>query len=740
MDWKQSFNPAILKEGYSLYIHQCCGPIQTRGDFYEGFIADPAKSSHYFVRAELKDNEITSIRCSCSLGKSENLCLHEAAFLFDLEKRLSDSSLSQVVSSNEPSFNSWLEENAFPTTSKSLFSSYIPSQKSPLKTNVLSSQEVNELEQAIQYLRGKVSSPHEPYFKPSSLAENPLTSLSQNKEKKIFQSERKSQDDSNRCGLSSSQETAKENFPLGISSQDLEELKEGIAHLTHSSTTPRNAHSFFQSIPSHNAQPQEKRSTSVAAPSTSLKNLQKQQAHSERKEDHTSSKSKMGLQGLIASLSRKELENLVLKEALSHLDFRLRLELELLKDIPDDLLTLYCAWLDEVIYETKQNSKENLSLLADPTYGYLKEKVELLLNHHQIEMAFSLISYAISTFEQAHFVLNQEIERKLVSWLSTILDQANSSLEGEIFAWLEIKLETPPQDFQLHQALLTILSTFFNQEQYLVSKFERLKAEFLIHEVKSTKEDKQTLERIIESLDALCEPNPDLCENDPSFKVRLESKPYFWKLQMDKAYEKQNYQSARMVCQRLIRLYPKNSFLQAQQIRHLISLLSLEGKEDQAIQTLIDFITQNPHIQPEDLILLSQKVDEETYLGALVSLKTKVAPFILAEAYFEKGRKEELMRCIEENQDLLLAQQYEKALKDEYASRLAALWKEEAFQKANTKNPANYQEVALALRKIAVLPGQYQFAKDLAKSIHESHPHKSALFHRLQETGLLEDI
>ena len=133
-------------------------------------------------------------------------------------------------------------------------------------------------------------------------------------------------------------------------------------------------------------------------------------------------------------------------------------------------------------------------------------------------------------------------------------------------------------------------------------------------------------------------------------------------------------------------------------------------------------------------------MDEETYLGALSALKNKVAPFILAEVYFEKGRKEELMACIEESQDLFLAEQYEKVLKDEYASRLAALWKEEALQKANTKNTANYQDVAFALQKIAALPGQHQLAKDLANFIHKAYPHKSALFHRLQETGLLEDL
>lgn len=725
MDWKQSFNPTILKEGYSLYIHQCCGPIQIRGDFYEGFIADPAKSSHYFVRAQLEGNEITSIRCSCPTGQSGNLCLHEAAFLFNLEKQLSDSSLSKVAP-NAPSFRSWLEKNASPS------STHEP--KSPLKNSVLSSQEVNELEQAIQSLRGK-GSYQAPHFNSSSFLENPLTSFFQNKKETIFPSQRKSQDDSSR--LSSSQETAKENSPLHVSSQDLDDFNAGIAALTHSPRAQKKAHPF--SKPVRPTQGAEKNSSFVATSSDSSKEFPKKQ-EPKSKEGPIASPSKTGLQGLIASLSRKELEELVLKEALNHLDFRLRLELELLKDLPDDLLTLYYAWLDEAIYETKQHSQENLSLIVDPAYNYLKEKVELLLDHNQIEMAFSLVSYAISAFEQAHLVLNQEIELKLVNWLSTILNQADSSLEGEIFSWLEIELEKPHQDFQLHQALLTILSAFFNQEKYHVSKFEHLKAEFLIQEAKSTKEAKKALERMIEYLDDLCEPNPDLCENDPAFKVRLESNPYFWQLQMDKAYGNHNYQSARMICQRLIRLYPKNSFLQAQQIRHLISLLSLEGQEAQAIQTLIDFITQNPHIQPEDLILLSQKVDEETYLGVLASLKKKVAPFILAEAYFEKGIKEGLMICIEESQDLLLAQQYEKVLKDEYASRLAALWKEEALQKANTKNVANYKDVAFALQKIATLPSQHPLAKDLAKSIQEAYPHKPALFHRLQETGLLEDL
>ncbi|MBD5423859.1 MAG: hypothetical protein HDR44_01855, partial [Allobaculum sp.] len=466
MDWKQSFNPTILKEGYSLFYHQYCGPIQIRGDFYEGFIADPAKSSHYFVRAELEGNEIKSIHCSCRLGQSGNLCLHEAAFLFGLENQLSDSSLSKLAP-DRPSFNSQLEKNASP---QSPFLSSIHEPKSPLKNSALYSQEVHELEKAIQYLRGKGSASHS-----SSFAENPLTSHLQHKQEKIFSPERKSLNDISR--LSSSQEAAKENSPLHISSQDLDDLNEGMAHLTYSPIAQRKAYPFSQPIGSTKGQ--EKKSPFVVTSSDSLQKLPKQQAP-KSKEDPAVSKSKMGFQGLIASLSHKELEELVLKEALNHLDFRLRLELELLESLPDDLLTLYCAWLDEAIYETKQHSQEHLSLVVDPSYTYLKEKVELLLDHNQIEMAFSLVSYAVSAFEEAHLVLNQEITLEVVNWLSTILNQVNSSLEGEIFAWLEIELEKPHQDFQLHQALLTVLSTFFNQEQYQRSKFERLKAEFLI--------------------------------------------------------------------------------------------------------------------------------------------------------------------------------------------------------------------------------------------------------------------
>ncbi len=737
MDWKQSFNPTILEKGYLLYTNQCCGPIQVRNPFYEGFIADPSKSSHYFVRTELQDNEITSIHCSCPQGQRGELCIHEAAFLFALEKQLLSQSKNAVLShqSSSSHLKPFAEKNE-------------AIQKTNLSSNSLSSHEVEEFWQAVNQLTGKKPTS----TTPSTSWQDTLLKNQKREEKKESTPSKSLTKDFSKFS-SSFQEKKKPSSSL--SSKELNDLWEGLAHLTgkpyetkkHSDSSltdllkekdgvkPSAKEFSSKPIASELFNPSLKEKASLAKPSQTGSSTSSPSALKTQEVI----KPQAGLRGLIASLSRKELENLILQEALNDLDFRLRLELTLLQGVPEDLLTLYCAWLDEIIYKAKQDPQENLSLTVDVAYPYLKEKIEMLLDHNQIELAFSFLSYAISTFDQVHLSFNSKIEKDLISWGSTLITKANSALESEIFSWLEVELEKNTQDFYLHQALLKLFSTFFSQEQYILPKFERLKTEFLIYENQSNKATQPIFENLIEALDRLCEPHPDLCENDPVFKDRLESKPYFWHLQMDKALAHEDYQSARIICERLIRLYPKNSFLQAQQIRNLISFLSLEGKEDQAKQTLIDFITHNPHLLPKDLKALSQKVDEETYKGALTALKNKVAPYILAEAYFENGQKEELMTWIEESQDLLLAAQYEKALKEEYASRLATLWEKEAKRKADTKNVANYQDVATALSTIARLPGHHQKAQELARAIHETYPHKLALFHRIQETGLLEE-
>lgn len=754
MDWKQSFNPTILEEGYLLYTHQCCEPIQVRNPFYEGFIEDPSKSSHYFVRAKLEDNEIISIHCSCPQGQKGELCIHEAAFLFALEKQLlyqpKNTVFSHPQSSSAQSFNHTLLDSWLNGSSSLLKASPQKNevvQKTNSSSSSLSSHEVEEFWQAVNQLTGKKPTST---AKPSTSWQNPLFKNQKGEEEST--PENLLTKDSLSKLSSSFQEKKKTSSSL--SSKELNDLWEGLAHLTgkpyeaiqkrHSDSSLTDEKDKVKEVTKKSFPKQV--DSALFNPSLNEKNpfVKLSQTGSSTSSQSTLKTQevippKAGLRDLIASLSRQELERLILKEALNDLDFRLRLELTLLQEVPEDVLTLYCTWLDETIYKAKRDSQKNPSLTVDVAYPYLKEKIEILLDHNQIELAFSFLSYAISTFDQAHLSFNSKIEKDLVSWGSTIITKANSALESEIFSWLEVELEKPYQDFDLHQALLKLFSTFFSQEQYILPKFEQLKDEFLIYENQSHKEAQRVLKILIEALDKLGESHPDLYENDPAFKDRLESKPYFWDLQMDKALAHHDHQSARIICERLIRLYPKNSFSQAQHIRNLISLLSLEGKEDQAKQTLIDFITNNPHLLPKDLKALSQKVDEETYKGALTALKNKVAPYILAEAYFENGQKEELMTWIEESQDLLLAAQYEKALKEKYASRLATLWEKEAKRKADTKNVANYQDVATALNTIARLPGHHQKAQELAKAIHETYPHKLALFHRIQETGLLEE-
>ncbi len=725
MDWKQSFNPTVLKEGYTLYLNQCCGPIQVHGPFYQGMIVDPSKSHSYLVQSKLENHEVEFIHCSCPLGQGENLCPHEAAFLFALEKQLP--LFESTPSAQKKPFASFGSGDSWASfwNKDSNFSSIPPKSSHPLKqeqrenfSNFLSPQERKEARSAMNHLLKEESMTNHSW--PSFFKEK------ENQTQEVFP-------------------PISKNSSVNLSSQELEDFYQGLAHLTGKTyPDPKQVSSFshFGKEPSKSLSSlknrEEKKDSSLESRDKEKDKVLDSVASGrfeQESNDFERSKPKMGLQGLIASLSRNELETFVLKEALNHLDFRLRLELQLLQEVPEDLLDMYCSWLDKVVYEAKRDSQETFKRI----HPYFKEKVELLLEHQHFAMAFSFISYAISIFQQAHLVLDQEMATDLLSWLSIILSQAKSSLESEIFAWLEIEFEKNSLDSQWHQILFTLLGSFFVQDQYKTSKVERLKADFLVYEAQPTKEAHQNLEKVIESLESLYEHNPDLSQKDLAFKERLESQPYFWYLQMDKAYTNKNYQRARMICQRLIRMYPRDSFLQAQYIRHLISLWSLEGKEEQALQTLIDFISHSSHVQPDDLIKLSQKVDEETYMGALVTLKNKVSPFILAEAYFEKNKEEELMAWIEESHDLLLAIQYEKFLKEKYASRLAALWKEEALQKANTKNVANYKEVAWALEKIAVLPGQHQVAQDLAKSIHETYPNKHALFHRLQETGLLKE-
>lgn len=443
---------------------------------------------------------------------------------------------------------------------------------------------------------------------------------------------------------------------------------------------------------------------------------------------------KSPLKELIHSLSLKKLQDLLFEEMILNPDFRIRVELQFLKDVPEDLLAFYLSQFDGLVYRFYGSSKNPLStdVVTEEIDLWLQEKIALLLKTNQANLAFSLFSYAVSTFKD----LKLQFEKiSLAKWLEPILDKSEHALETEIFSWIELEFEEFQALFS-YTDLFKILENHFLEEQYNQSKFRILKAKFEHLLKKKGLSAKENLQEAMKLLSLFLERYPEFNTQDPTLKAEIEGQPYYWQMEMERAIAAKDYEQARLFGQKALYLLPHGSLEYSRQVRTLIWLLNLEGYHQQANQLLVSFVKNNRYITVEDLRNLEAILDEETFWTTVASLEAKIEPFILAQVYFDKKRYEELMTLIEKREDLLLASQYQDVLKTNFSSRLEALWEKQALRKV--KNATRYDEVIEAFQHILSLPHQKQKAKDLAKMVQEKYSRKYGLLHQLEKLGLLE--
>lgn len=881
MDWKNSFDSFSLDRGNELYKNQACSPIYASEHFYEGFVEDPIRLSNYFVQAEIKDDFVKSISCSCSTAQRGHLCEHEAAFLFKIEEekvhddmeelglRKYRSRLKNPISKKtvdrsnqetplnkidllkkEPSrftknlgdfqhslyhLTDKLRENYFPSTKD------IVSKKNELgekinvdednKTHHFSSNPFilnrEDLKKRLKELNIEFDEDKKADLKEEeNFSLNGYHDLSEDleeikdfslKEHKYPLKEESFISTLNKEDFMDERPKNKKNFLelpeaknqkiSSLNFNELKDLREALQYLTENSPiSDKKANSFDSLFSKFNpdsledknhlpsGRPNQKSSLENSLTSTEMTDLSQAIEHltgtalhpfiiqnSTEKEALVEKKlpihfqgskkeilpplntlpkkvfnelssqeiskdqktlvsekkiPKSSLKNLIDSLSKEALQQLLFNEMIRNPDFRFQVELQFLEKVPEDLLAFYLSQIDGIMYHffSSSGTLSKPTILAEEISSWLQEKIDLLLKAQNPSLAFSLFTYVVSGFESLNFPLEIVPFQK---YLEPIIKESDSSLEADIFSWIELVFDSYSTLLR-HGDLIKVLKNNFLENKYGSRKLRFLKFEFiqLTQKKKNNWSRKENLKNIIEQLALLFDQHPELIEHDPILKDDIEAQPYFWQLQMEKACEVKNYEQACLFCHKALYLHPKNSWEYTAQIRTLISLLNQEGKKDKASQLLIDFVKHSRYITIEDLKDLREVLDERSFLSLISSLESKIEPFVLAELYFYLEKYEELIELIEEKEDLLLASQYQEALKTYFPLRLEKLWEKEILHKV--KNSTQYNEVIEAFEHILSLPHQQQKANDLAKDLQQRYPRKYALLHQLEKLGLLK--
>lgn len=109
MDWKESFQPSVLRQGWQLAASGAVAEPVRQGNVFSTVVRDG--NQKYLVEARIPEGVIETITCSCEPAMHGRLCPHEAAFLFTLENLDSLDSVKELKPDDEPEEESFETEN-----------------------------------------------------------------------------------------------------------------------------------------------------------------------------------------------------------------------------------------------------------------------------------------------------------------------------------------------------------------------------------------------------------------------------------------------------------------------------------------------------------------------------------------------------------------------------------------------------------------------------------------------------
>lgn len=746
MDWKQNFDQTALMEGYRLFDGGLVGDLHQSGDLYQAIVYDPWSRTNQRVRARIEEGAVEALECTCPDAR-HGLCRHEAAFLFGIENGLTMPSSDPEASASKrpqaaaqpqaPKASGHTPDAGLKSTPDAETRSESDRKAAEKKPKTFEDY-LLELARRQAELEGTVldesDSQNLSAMDPFSMNEDPIAQafpfqgahpVEEKPASDSFSANPPLTDDRNKADRKPDEQPVQ----AGAKRPEPEPVKPSSADLKPAAPDP-----FDQASPvSSEPEPEKQKDRPVSK--------DPKPEEPDRKQPGSS------LSALINSLSEQQIRDFLFREARKTPAFRLRLELEFLREAPEELLDTYYSGLDALLYSHQDSSglipKAGETQFLQVMATWLLSRLSLLIEHDYPAQAFALIQYAFEALDDLRFEnpkqSAQELLKSLCGELAAVLQEADLSLSDSIFTWMEMELVKPHLGAALKQDLLQILDSAFLQQRYTAAKLKLLETllESETKKMENSRFDATLRNQIIRQIYALFASTDEYPQEKEAFEKEAEDSSVLQDLKIQQAIALDDLETARVLLAESLRTVPSGSLEAAVRMRRLAALLNEEGRKKEALETLKALMSRNPHLVASDLMLYKDLVEEDEFLSAMKSLHHFASPLVLGEVYAASGYDDELMSLIEDRSDLLLLEQYEERLAPSHAPAMIALWLGEAKSRAASGDSRSYPAVIYALEKAASLPEGLPAARKTAAELKETYSHKRSLVYRLEESGLI---
>lgn len=795
MDWKESFDSASLNTGLNMARTGMVRNFRRNGNLYQADVIDPWSGKPNRVSCRIDDGNVELIDCACPYSRSGRLCEHEAAFLYALESLESPESIPDSAQNPQAQKTGRYSE-------PKIRPDYIRSEKSESRPELLkkkneetASQEENDgpispEEMLWRLLSGEdISDVHK-----IKRAEHPEKPEPPKERSRKFQG--RSASGSNEPHLNERAENAENPQPKPVQKTDSayrikpQADTEGHQHPEpENKETTRPASDFFREYPyrtdssldrpdilkeeeatkspvrsrleKNNPEDRETKPASKVRPGfyepadsqkkaqTSKESELKPSESKSEAELKTDAKPKSGaaggIAGLISSLKGQTLREFVLQEARENLDFRQKLEVKLLHEIPEDLLDTYFSGLDTLmaLYQNDFGSipEAKAEEFAENLTIWLGRRIRLLLDEKQPAAAFELLKYAADSMLSISYLLPEPQEEKIwdtfIRLLEETADESAGNLRKDIFLWLEGCLEKAQANPAVADELEEFWLEEFNEPEYVLRKASRIEKRLSNLEKeygKAALSSEEAGEWIEREADILSE-HPQFETQYQEFLQKYPGSLSLLKRQINQSVERKAFSQASSLIEKALEQENEDSEMYAAFMRQLIAIEEGRERKVSAAALLKKLILNNPYVLAEDLLKFRDLSDETEWKEVLEFAEQNRNPFEMAEVYVKTGDLSRLMNLLEKHPLAYFIEKYEENLEQTYPARMAALWIAQAKNQAASSSRAGYDHVISSLKHAAAYPSVQSDVQKAADEIKSAHPKKRSLLRRLQEAG-----
>lgn len=722
MDWKSNFERPVLMQGWQLYQNRQVKQLTRDKDIFKAVVSDPWTGQDQLVQAQVENGNIVFLECTCPYSDNGHLCSHEAAFLFALEDFDSLDEVPQAGKTKPDNRNSRNPYSAHQTVHE-----FDPYRRPETQKRPSADWQVeDEPESGTPAKRKEEYSSESDY--PSSAARSRLKERNQDRQDLYSYLQSLAEKSAGSEPSSTSSRTEKRSVQGVVAEEPIKRSGSG----NEADRRP------------------EPEQTAVKQPETVLSHPVKSeespvQSSENRRQKKTSAYPGTGLADLIMRADEKKLREFVLSQARISPDFRQKLEIELLHQLPDDMMDSLYSKIDSLIslYQNAggQISQKNADQMIEKLSDLLNSYIRLFAEKEEYSAALSLLSYAAGALMDYPLDLNEKQTETLLALFerltSRVLERADDETRDEAYSWIELSLQKKNLSAAVKKELISVLNRYFRDEKYSRRIYEIL-IKVLDAEnqaVRNNHFEAAVRDQILQETYGILKRTPSLKEEKAAFEQTYRNNSAVLDLEAEEAVKLGESQLAAELLKQKIYTLPADSMETAVTLRKLAGLYKQNGNKEKAGNVLRHLAASNRHLILDDLLKLQKYCDENEFRAILNSISLSSNPLTLAEAYAKTGMEEELMAMIEQRQDSLLLEQYQELLQERFASRIAGFWLREAENLPEKPDSRDYDHVVHALKMASELPGTEEKVHQTAETLRTKYGRRHGLLHRLDEAG-----